>query len=186
MTVVIWRLRASYASDIETICDAEAHSGISLGRDMAGVAGWIRAHLTTAEGNAFYTTLADVPVAARAKRLEGEAAARHLPSCPLAVAYEGLLDDGRYRADMQHLCSRVTQPDLRDVAADERAETLERWIAGESVTPRMRALGPILRAAATPRDRARILNEAAHGVDVLTCDTARDLLAPDPSDAAPE
>jgi len=174
MTVVIWRLRASYASDIETICDAEAHSGISLGRDMAGVAGWIRAHLTTAEGNAFYTTLADVPVAARAKRLEGEAAARHLPSCPLAVAYEGLLDDGRYRADMQHL------------AADERAETLERWIAGESVTPRMRALGPILRAAATPRDRARILNEAAHGVDVLTCDTARDLLAPDPSDAAPE
>jgi hypothetical protein len=186
VAVVVWRLGASYSADLETICHAEARSGVLLRRDMAGVADWTRAHLVTADGNAFYAGLADLPVAARARRLVAEAAARRIPSCPLVAAYDDLVDDGRFRADMQHLCSRVTFPDLMSVTAGERAEALERWIETASVTSRMRALAGPLRTAASPREQARVLNEAARGVDVLTCDVVKALLAPDPSDAAPE
>jgi hypothetical protein len=186
LAVVTWRLGASYPRDLETICDAEARSGVLLRADMAGVSDWTRAHLTTADGNAFYASLADLPVADRVRRLDAEAATHRLASCPLVAAYADLLDAGRERADMQRLCSRVTFPDLASVGAGERAETLERWIETESATPRTRALAEPLRAPGTPRDRARVLNEAAHGVDVLSCDVVKALLAPDPADAAAE
>jgi hypothetical protein len=186
VAVVVWRLSATYAGDLETICLAEIRSGVPLRRDLAGVTDWTRAHLTTAEGNEFYASLADLPVAARARRLGAEAAARGIPSCPLVAAYGDLVDDGRFRADMQRLCSRITFADLLGVTAGERAEVLERWIETESVTPRMRALAAPLRAAATPEDRARLLDEAAHGASVLTCDVTKVLVAPDPSDASPE
>jgi len=168
------------------MCDAEVLSGVPLRRDMAAVADWTRARLGTHDGNAFYATLEDLPVVERSARLAGAASAVGIRSCALAAAYDRLVDDGRVRADMQHLCSRVTLPDLLDLAGDERAAAIERWIDAEAATAQVRALSPPIRAAATPQDRARILNEAARVIDVLTCDVAKDLLAPDPADAAPE
>jgi len=168
------------------MCNAEALSGVPLRRDMAAVADWTRARLGTPDGNALYATLEDLPVAERSARLALAASALGIPSCPLAAAYDRLVDDGRVRADMQHLCSRITFPDLIDLAGGERAAAIERWIDAEGATTPVRALGPPIRAAATPQDRAQILNEAARSVDVLTCDVAKDLLAPDPADASPE
>jgi hypothetical protein len=186
LAVVAWRLRASYGADVETVCDAETLSGVPLRRDMAAVADWIRARLGTPEGNAFYATLEDLPVVERSARLARAASALGIPSCPLAGAYDRLVQDGLLRADVQRLCSRATFPDLLGRASDERAAAIERWIDADAATAPVRALGPPLRAAATPQDRARVLTEAARGVDVLTCDVAKDLLAPDPADAAPE
>jgi hypothetical protein len=178
----VWRLHGSYGADVETMCDAEALSGVPLRRDMAAVADWIRARLGTPDGNAFYATLEDLPVVERSARLARAASALGIPSCPLAAAYERLVDDGRVRADMQHLCSRVTFPDLLDLAGEERAAAIERWIDADGATAPVRALGPPIHAAATPQDRARILNDAALAIDVLTCDVAKDLVAPDPAD----
>ena len=183
LAVIAWRLHASYGADVETICNAEARSGVPLRRDMAAVADWTRARLGTPEGNAFYATLEDLPVAERAVHLARAASALGIPSCPLAAAYDRLVEDGLFRADMQRLCSRVTFPELLDRAGDERAAAIERWIEGDAATAAVRALGPPLRAAATPADRAQILNDAARGVDVFTCDVAKDMLAPDPADA---
>jgi hypothetical protein len=182
--VVAWRLLASYARDLETVCEAEARSGLAMRRDMAGVGEWARAHLATAQGNRFFMELEDLPVAERARRLDAEARAHGIASCALVAAYGGLVQDGRSRAEMQRICSRVTFPDLPNVTADERAATLERWTEADGAGPQLQALGDGLRAAATHADRARLLVATAHAVDVLTCDNAKDLLLPDPSDAS--
>jgi hypothetical protein len=186
VAVVVWRLGPSYAGDLGTICDAELRSGLFMGGDMAGVTDWTRAHLSTPDGNAFYSELGDLPVAERARRLGAEASARRIPSCPLVASYGALVEGARFRADVQRLCSRVTFPDWPTVGAGERGEALERWVEAEASSPGVRALAAPLREAATPRDRARVLDEAAHGAGVLTCDSAKALLAPDPFDAAAE
>jgi hypothetical protein len=182
--VVAWRLRASYARDLETVCEAEARCGLAMRRDMAGVADWTRANLATAEGNRFFVALEDLPVAERARRLDAEAKAHGTTTCPLAAAYDGLVQDGRSRAEMQRLCSRVTFPGFAGVPADERAATLERWAEADGASPQLETLGAGLRAAATHEGRARLLVATARAVDVLTCDNAKDLLLPDPVDAS--
>ena len=177
--VVGWRLRgASYPADVETICQAEARSGLAMRQDMAAVSDWVRANLGSPGGNELYSALGDLGVRERAERLQAEAAANHVAPCPLVDAYGGLAADAEYRADMQRLCSRATLPELAALEVEARAGALATWIDASTTSSRARALGAPLRGGATCDERSAVLREAARAADVLTCDVANALCLP--------
>jgi hypothetical protein len=179
--VVLWRLAgASPRADVETICHAEARSGLSIARDMPALDRWLRGHLTTPAGNELLSRLGDVSMDRRAARLLEAASALGVGACPMAQSYDSLVTEGRYRGDLQRLCSYVTFPDL--VGADDAARlaALEHWIQDAATDPRTRALDGPLRSAATPAERARVLRTASRAMGVLTCDVARTLETPPP------
>ena len=180
--VVVWRLAsASYRADIETICHAEARSGLVMNKDMQALTAWVRAHLTTPEGNELLSSLGDAPMSARAARLGDAAASAAVGPCPMTAAYEFLVRDGDYRADLQRLCSYVTFPDL---AADDdaaRLAALEDWIEGQARNPRTKALAGPLRGAGTAAERARVLRQASGEIGIFTCDVAKTVETPPPA-----
>jgi hypothetical protein len=177
--VIVWRLAgATYRSDVETICRAEDRSGFTLRRDMPALADWVRGHLATSEGNELYASLGDVSMARRADRLRQVATTLGLTSCTMVSSYEELVVDGRYRAELQRLCSYLTFPDLERLDDASRLDVIEAWIDGEATDPRTKALGEPLRAATTPAERARLLRAAAREIDVFSCDLAKTIVRP--------
>ena len=179
--VVAWRLSgATLRADVETICDAEARSGLTLGQDMPALTPWLRGHLATPAGNELLSSLGDVPVADRANRLRSAAAAVGVDACPMEHSYEALVTDGDYRADLQRLCSYVTFPGLADGDDAARLDALEAWLASDATNARTRALAGPLRDAQTPAERAHALRAASRAMDIFTCDIARTLESPPP------
>ena len=177
--VVAWRLAgATYRGDVENLCGAEQRSGRTVARDMPGLTDWLRAHLATPEGNQLLSRLGDVPMADRASRLQSAARALGIDSCPMAQAYEALVADGDYRADLQRLCSLLTFPDLAQGDDAARLATLEEWLASQASNARTRALADPLRSAGTPAERARVLRAASREMDIFTCDTAKTIESP--------
>ncbi len=179
--VVAWRLAgATYRADVETICHAEARSGFTLRKDMPALGEWVRGLLATPEGNEFYASLADAPMADRATRLRSEALALGLAPCPMARSYEELVADGESRADLQRLCSYATFPGLERLDDASRLQVLEAWIASEATSARTKALAEPLRTAERPEARARVLRAAAKEIDVYSCDLAKTIERPPP------
>jgi hypothetical protein len=179
--VVVWRLAiASYRADVETMCHAEARSGLVLSKDMQALTAWLRGHLTTPEGNELLSRLGDAPMSARAARLRDAAASVGAGACPMTASYESLVNDGDYRADLQRLCSYVTFPDLAAGDDAARLAALEDWIEGQAKNPRTQALAAPLRSAGTPAERARVLREASGEMGIYTCDVAKTLETPPP------
>jgi hypothetical protein len=183
-TVVARRLVVStYRADLETICFAETRSGRSLDESLAVVTRWVRERLTTPEGNAFYGELGLAPFEERGSRLEREAAAQGITRCPLVASLRRVAAEAEYRSDLQHLCSSVTFPGLREADDDGRFSLLDGWIGAQRRSARTGELGDLLRQSA-PEDRPRRLRDAARAAGILSCEIARWLEAPVPTDAA--
>jgi hypothetical protein len=180
--VVAWRLAgATYRADVETICRAEARSGLTLGKDMPALTAWLHGHLATPDGSELLARLGDAPMADRAPRLRSAAAELGIGACPMAEAYEGLVAEGDYRADLQRLCSYVTFPDLAGADDSARLAALEEWIESRAANDRTKALAGPLRSAETPAERAGLLRAASREVDIFTCDVARVIESPPPA-----
>jgi hypothetical protein len=177
--IIGWKLLgSSYGSDVATICNAEKASGLTIEKDMAKVTQWVRAHLETPEGNEFFTSLGDLRVAERAKRLQAEATTSRVGSCPMVASYEQVAAEGGYRSDLQHLCSNAAFPRLIELDDEARLARLEEWIDAQAKSPRTKELAEPLRRAATGAERAKLLRDAAGKMDVYSCDAARTLESP--------
>jgi len=178
-SVIAWRLLGvSFRADIETICNGEKSSGYTAEKDMVKVTQWVRDHLGTPEGNQFYSTMSDVKMAERAKLLQSKAAEVKVDPCPMVPSLLQVAAEGEYRADLQHLCSRLTFPKLDEMDDDTRAAKLLEWIDQQAKSPRTKELADPIKQAATPADRGRILSEAAGKVDVFSCETSKTLNLP--------
>jgi hypothetical protein len=174
--VVVWKLAGStYRTDIQTICEAEKGSGLSVEKDMAKVTQWVQGQLATPEGNEFFSSLRDSRMAERAKRLQAEATTVHLGSCPMVVSYELVAAQGDYRSDLQHLCSNAAFPRLIELDDAGRLARLLDWIDAQAKSPRTKELSEPLRQAKAGADRAKLLREAAGKMDVYSCDSAKTL-----------
>jgi hypothetical protein len=177
--VIGWKLLGStYKADIHSICDGEVDSGYTLEKDMSKVTTYVRQHLSTPEGNTFFSTLSDAKLVDRAKRLKSETSALGIGSCPMIAAFEKAAAQGDYRADVQHLCSVVAFSHLGEQDDAARLQRLEDWIDKEARSPRTKDLGEALRQGAMPADRATVLRDAATKVDIFTCDLAKTLEGP--------
>jgi hypothetical protein len=137
----------------------------------------VRGNLETPEGNTFFSTLGDMRLSERAKRLQTESQAVKLTACPLVSAYEALLAEGEYRTDLQHLCSNLTFPNLAELDDDGRIARIEDWLDKQAKSPRTKELADPLRTASPPA-RAKLLRDTTVGMDVFTCDTAKTLDSP--------
>ncbi|MGD0524679.1 MAG: AgmX/PglI C-terminal domain-containing protein [Polyangiaceae bacterium] len=177
--VIGWKLlNSTYKHDVRTICEGEGDSGFTLEKDQSKVTAYVRQHLTTPEGNTFYSSLSDAKLVERAKRLKGEASAQGIASCPAVAAYEKMAAEGDYRADLQHLCSIVAFSHLAEADDAGRLQRLEDWIDQGARSPRTKDVGDALRQGATGADRAKVLRDAAFKVDIFTCDLAKTLEGP--------
>ncbi len=176
--VVVWRLWGStYKGDVRTICDAEKGSGFTIDKDMPKVTDWVRANLETPEGNTLFSTLKDMRLAERSKKLQAEATSVKLAACPMVSAYDRLAAEGEYRADLQHLCSSLTFLKLAEMNDDDRLTKIEDFIDKQAKSPRTKELGELLRS--TPAaGRAKVLRDTATSMDVFSCDTAKTLDSP--------
>lgn len=178
-SVVTWKLaRSTYRSDVGSICQSERLAGMPVRRDMAGVTERTLDRLETPEGNLLLSALRDLPIAARADRLQGEARAAGIGSCPMVETYRQLAREAEYRSDVQRLCSYVTFPGLGELEDRARVEMLGEWIAEAARSERARQLGAILRRTASSAEAARALRDAAADIDVFACDTAKVLDVP--------
>jgi hypothetical protein len=185
--IVVWRLAsASYRADVETICNAEARSGLVMGKDMQALTTWLRERLTTPGGNELLSSLDDAPMHVRAARLREVAESAGLGACPMAESYEALVVEADYRVDLQHLCSYVTFPNLADGDDAARLSALEEWIQDQAKEPRTKALAEPLRSAETPGERARVLRAASRSMGIFTCDVAKTIETPPPLPEAGE
>ncbi|HEY3821517.1 MAG TPA: AgmX/PglI C-terminal domain-containing protein [Polyangiaceae bacterium] len=177
--VIGWKLLGStYKADVHTICNGEADSGYMLDKDTSKVTAYVRQHLTTPEGNTFFSALSDAKLVERAKRLKSEAGTLGIASCPMVAAFEKAAAEGDYRADIQHLCSNVAFSHLAEQEDAARLQRLEDWIDQSAKSPRTKDVGDALRKAATPADRANLLRDDANKVDIFTCDLAKTLEGP--------
>jgi hypothetical protein len=176
--VVGWKLiGSSYKSDVETICNAEQNSGFTMQKDLSKVTQYVRAHLATPEGNQLFSALSDAKLADRSKRLQGEADAQKLRSCPLVASYQQVAAEGEYRSDLQHLCSSLNFPKLGEMDDDGRLSKLLYWIDQHAKSPRTKELVDPLRQA-PPAGRAALLRDAGVKMDVFSCDVAKVLEGP--------
>jgi hypothetical protein len=172
--VVAWKLAGStYRGDVETICNAEKGSGLTIEKDMAKVTQWVRGQLATPEGNEFFSSLGETKMIDRAKRLQGEATTHRIGMCPMVASYEPVAAEGDYRGDLQHLCSSAAFPHLAELDDAGRLVRLEDWIDNQAKSPRTKELADPLRQARTGAERAKLLRDAAGKMDVYSCDGAR-------------
>lgn len=168
-----WQLaRSSFSADVRTICDAEVRSGHTMADGMSTVTAWVRARLTTPDGNRLYSWLADAEITARAERLRRESLALGIDRCPLVFAYQRLAADAEFRADVEHLCSQLTFPDFADLDDEARLASLEAWLDASAQSPRAGELRVRL-ADAGPSERAGVLRAAATEAQLLSCDLAK-------------
>jgi hypothetical protein len=180
-----WKLTVSnYAADVQTICKAEHESGFAIEKEMSRVMEWVRAHLTTPEGNKLFSDIANAQVIDRAGKLRRESSAQRIAVCPMVDAYERLAAMNAYRADLQKICSTLTLPDLEDQDDDTRLARLQDLVDTQAKSPRTRELiEPLRRAAAGAR--GRLLRGAAADVDVHPCDVAKAFECPPPEAGLP-
>jgi hypothetical protein len=177
--VVAWKLAGStYRSDVEAICNAEKGSGYTVVKDQPKVIQWVREHLSTPEGNEFFSSLSDAKVLDRAKKLQGEADSLHVRSCPIVASYQALAAEGEYRADLQRLCSSLAFPKLAEMDDAGRLAKMIDYIDTQAKSPRSKELEDPLRQAASPVDRAKVLRDAANKMDIFSCETAKTLESP--------
>jgi hypothetical protein len=186
--VVAWRLLgSSYKGDVQTICNAEAGSGLTVEHDMPKVSKWIRDHLGTPEGNELFSTLSDAKLLERAKKLQQEADANKVGACPMVQAYQQVAAEGEYRSDLQRLCSSIAFPKLAEMDDAGRLSKIEDWINKDARSPRTKELIEPLRQG-SPADRAKLLRDTATKYDVFSCDVAKILESPPvaPAPAVPK
>jgi hypothetical protein len=178
LAVVVWRLfGSSYKGDVETICNAEKGSGLTVEHDMPKVSRWVRDHLGTPEGNELFSTLSDAKLSDRAKRLQQEADANKISACPMVQSYQQLSAEGEYRTDLQRLCSSIAFPKLAELDDAGRLAKIEEWIDKEAKSPRTKELGEQLRPG-TPADRAKLLRDTSNKFDIFSCEVAKTLESP--------
>jgi hypothetical protein len=180
-----WKLTVSnYAADVQTICKAEHESGFAIEKETSRVTEWVRAHLTTPEGNELFSDVANAQVIDRAGKLRRETSAQRIRDCPIIDAYERLAAMNAYRADLQKICSTLTFPDLEEQDDDARLARLRDLVDAQAKSPRTRELiEPLRRAAAGAR--GRLLRSAAAEVDIYRCDVAKAFESPPPEAAGP-
>ncbi len=179
--VIGWKLLGtSYKHDVETICNAEQGSGLTLDHDASKVAKWTRDHLGTPEGNQFYSALTDARLSERPKKLQDGAAQAGVSPCPLATSYEQLAAQGEARADVQHLCSDIAFPRFLNSDDPTRMDMLQKWIDASAKSPSTKDLGAALQKAPAGPERAKVLTDAASKFDIFTCVNGRALEAPPP------
>lgn len=177
--IVAWKLiGTSYKHDVETICNAEKGSGLTVEHDMSKLTQWVRDHLGTPEGNELYSTLTDTKVSERPKRLQDAADKEHVSPCPIIASYQQVAARGDQRSDVQHLCSDLTFPKLATSDDATRLTMLEQWIDSSAKSPRTKDLGAALKNAATGPERAKVLTDAANGFDIFSCVNAKTLQTP--------
>ena len=79
---------STYKADVQTICNAEQGSGLTVERSASKVSQWIRARLATRyDGNRLFSALTDDKLPDRAKHLQNEATAQNAGACPMTQAY---------------------------------------------------------------------------------------------------
>jgi hypothetical protein len=184
-SVAAWKLAgSSYAADVLTICDAEQASGFAIEKQMTRVTQWVRAHLTTPEGNELFSTIADTRVVDRAAQLRREATGRKIAVCPMVDAYERLAAQNEYRADLQKICSPLTFPDPGEQDDDMRLARLQAFVDTQAKSPRSRELVDSLRNAAAGA-RGKLLRTAAAEADIYRCEMARTFESPPPEAVGP-
>jgi hypothetical protein len=183
--VIAWRLfGSSYKGDVETICNGEKGSGFTVQHDMPKVSKWIRDRLATPEGNELFSTLSDAKLLDRAKKLQLEADANKVASCPIVQAYQQVAAEGEYRSDLQRLCSSIAIPKLAEMDDAGRLAKIEEWINKDAKSPRTKELIEPLRQG-TPADRAKLLRDAASKYDVFSCEVAKTIESPPVAPAPP-
>jgi len=177
-SVIAWKLiGASYKGDVETICNAEKGSGYAGDKEMPKVTQWARDHLATPEGNELFSTLNDAKLNDRAKTLQAKAAELKIEPCPLVASIQKVAAEGEYRADLQHLCSRLSFPKLEETSDDGRIARMKEWIEQQAKSPRTKELVDPLQQA-TPAERSKLLADAASKMDVFSCETSKTLASP--------
>jgi hypothetical protein len=177
--VIAWKLLGtSYKHDVETICNAEKGSGLSVEHDASKVTLWVRDHLGTPEGNQLYSALTDTRVSERSKKLQDAADQAHVAPCPIIASYQQIAARGDQRSDVQHLCSDITFPKLANSDDATRLAMIEQWIDTSAKSPLTKDLGAALQKAPTGAERAKVLSDAATGFDVFTCTNAKTLETP--------
>lgn len=180
--VVGWKLLGtSYKHDVETICNAEAGSGLSIEKEPSRVEPWLRSHLGTPEGNQLYSALRDARVSDRPKKMQDAADDAHISPCPLVQSYQQALADADARSDVQHLCSEITFSKLLASDDDARLKMIEDWIDKSAKSPRTKDLGAALRQAQTGPARAKVLSDAATKNDIYSCQNVKTLENPPPA-----
>ena len=180
VAVGVWKVaRSSYTADVRTICAAEHESGFAIEKQMTSVTQWVRARLTTPEGNELFSGIADARVVDRAAHLRREASARKIAVCPMVDAYERMAAQNEYRADLQKICSTLTFPDLREQDDDMRLARVLDFADTQAKSPRSRRLLDSLREAAAGA-RGELLRAAAADADIYRCEVARTFESPPP------
>jgi hypothetical protein len=177
--VVGWKLLGtSYKHDVETICNAEKGSGLTVEHDASKVTLWVRDHLGTPEGNQLYSALGDTRVSERPKKLQDAADQAHVTPCPIIASYQQITARGDQRSDVQHLCSDITFPKLPTSDDATRLAMFEQWIDTSAKSPLTKDLGAALQKAATGPERAKVLSDAAASFDIFTCMNAKTIETP--------
>jgi hypothetical protein len=173
-------LAATPSADLDAICHAEARSGFAIDREMGRLSAWVLAHLRTPEGASVFRALRDEPLGERATDLALRASAASLGACPLVASYEALDDASRYRADVQHACSRFTFPGMTDLPMSERVQRLAEWLDTQGVSTRGRALSVAIRQEPHVEDVQQWMRNASREAGSFSCDIVATLGAPPP------
>lgn len=177
-----WELTtATTARDIDTICYAEARSGLSLGHDMGRLSGWVLAHVRTPAGGSLFRTLRDAPLGERAGYLAVRARAASLSACPLAASYEAVVAASRFRADVQQACSRFTFPGMTDLPPAARVQRIAEWLDTQGGSPLSRALADAIREEPRIDGAQQCMRNASREAGAFSCDIAAAIGAPMPA-----
>ena len=145
---------ASPKRDVETICHAEARSGLTLRASPSKLTAWLDAHVATTDGKALLEAIDAAIPPERGATLRSEATGRGVTPCPLADAYDAAVSDRGRLADLRAICAASSV----DLAASDDAGRMQilRTVVAASVTPETQALLTRL-SAAPPAQRSALL-----------------------------
>jgi hypothetical protein len=179
--VIAWKLLGtSYRHDIETMCNAEKGSGVTLEHEYSKVTQWARERLGTPEGNELYSSLTDARVGDRPTKLQEAADKAGVSPCPIVASYQQLAATSEARVDMQHLCSETTFPKLTATDDDGRLTMFQTWVDQSARSPHSKEVMAALRQAPAGPARAKVLGEAAAKYEVFSCANVKTLEKPPP------
>jgi hypothetical protein len=150
---------ASPKRDVQTICEAESRSGLSLRASPAKLTAWLDAHVATTDGKALLEALDAAVPSERGPTLRIEAAGRGVASCPLADAYDAAVSDSGRLADLRALCGASSA----ELAASDDARRMQilKGAVSASPAPETRALLARMNAAPAPQRSAILREEVA-------------------------
>ncbi len=152
---------ASPKRDVQTICDAESRSGLTLRASPAKLTAWLDANVATTDGKGLLEAIEAAVPPERGATLRNEATGRGVTSCPLADAYDAAVTDSGRLADLRALCGASSA----DLAASDDARRMQILKAAISNAPAPETRELLARMNAAPAtERSAILRAAVTSV----------------------